>query len=317
VARRLGVPTDAVHAWDLQAADAYRPAPVTFPDAVPLILAAERPMGAEYAEQYARLFDPQAHRVEWCGEPACDHTGFSVGFAGVESALFYGSYRGDTDSIRAVAHEAGHAVHRQFMNEHQKLAVYNTGPHFVFESFAIFNELLLLDHLYKTAPTPEAKAYYLRQFLDDVTFQIYGSAQETDLEQSIYADVRADAVHGAADLDALTLKVFARYRAGAALDPAMRVYWARNRLYFTDPLYDVNYLFAGLLAVQYLQQYEADPKGFSTRYVALLKNGFTDTPQALEKRFLGVDLDDPDRLVQAAAAVIDRRTTALEALYRR
>jgi len=316
-AKRLGVPIGDVHAWNLQAADAYQPAAVAFPDAVPLILAAEQPMGADYADPYSRLFDPQAHRVEWCHEAACDRAGFSIGYKGVESALFYGSYTGDTDSLRAVAHEAGHAAHRALMNEHQKLAVYNSGPNFVFESFAIFNELLLLDHLYQVAPTPEAKAYYLHQFLDDVVFNLYGSAQETDLEQSIYAGVGSDAVHSAADLDAMTLKVFAQYRSGAALEPEMRNYWARNRLYFIDPLYDVNYLFAGLLAVQYLQQYEADPKGFSTRYVALLKNGFTDTPQALEKRFLSVNLDDPGPLVEAAAALIDRRTAELRTLYER
>jgi oligoendopeptidase F len=161
------------------------------------------------------------------------------------------------------------------------------------------------------------KVYYLHQFLDDVVFNLYGSAQETDLEQSIYARVGSNAVHSAADFDAMTLKVFAQYRSGAALEPEMRNYWARNRLYFIDPLYDVNYLFAGLLAVQYLQQYEADPKGFSSRYVALLKNGFTDTPQALEKRFLSVNLDDPGPLVGAAAALIDRRTAELRTLYER
>jgi oligoendopeptidase F len=316
-AKRLGVAIGDVHAWNLQAADSYQPAAVAFPDAIPLILAAEQPMGSDYAEQYLQLFDPHAHRVEWCHEAACDRAGFSIGYKGVESALFYGSYTGDTDSLRAVAHEAGHAAHRALMNEHQKLAVYNSGPNFMFESFAIFNELLLLDHLYQVAPTPEAKAYYLHQFLDDVVFNLYGSAQETDLEQSIYAGVSSDAVHSAADLDAMTLKVFAQYRSGAALEPEMRDYWARNRLYFIDPLYDVNYLFAGLLAVQYLQQYEADPKGFSTRYVALLKNGFTDTPQALEKRFLSVNLDDPGPLVEAAAALIDRRTAELRTLYER
>jgi oligoendopeptidase F len=316
-AKRLSVPVADVHVWTLQTSDSYQPAAVAFPDAIPLILAAEQPLGVEYAEQYSRLFDPHADRVEWCHEAACDHAGFSIGYKGVESVLFYGSYSGDADSIRAVAHEAGHAAHRELMNEHQKLAVYNSGPNFMFESFAIFNELLLLDHLYRIAPTPEAKSYYLHQFLDDVVFNLYGSAQETDLEQSIYAGVRTDAVHGAADLDAMTLKVFARYRSGAALEPEMRDYWARDRLYFIDPLYDVNYLFAGLLAVQYLQQYEADPKGFSTRYVALLKNGFTDTSQALEKRFLSIDLNDPGPLVEAAAALIDRRTVELRTLYER
>ena len=53
------------------------------------------------------------------------------------------------------------------MNEHQPLAAYNAGPGFLFESFAIFNELLLLDHLQRGAPTPAARAWYLRRFERD------------------------------------------------------------------------------------------------------------------------------------------------------
>jgi len=201
------------------------------------------------------------------------------------------------------------------MNENQTLAVYNEGPHFVFESFAIFNELLLLDHLYKTAPTPAAKAYYLHQFLDDVTFQVYGSAQETDLEESIYAGVKAGDLRTAKDLDALTLQVFSRYTAPPDLEPEERVYWTRNRLYYTDPFYDVNYLFAGLLALEYLRRYEDDPQGFARGYVALLKSGFTDTPQALESKFLGIDMHDAAGLVGDASALINKRTAVLAGLY--
>jgi oligoendopeptidase F len=273
-------------------------------------------MGGEYTTAFAQLFAPARGRVEWCREPHCDDTGFSVGFSGVESGLFFGAYRGDTNSVRALAHEAGHAVHRQFMNQNQPIAPYNLGPHFVFESFAIFNELLLLEHLYRTAEAPAAKAYYLHQWLDDVVFQIYGSAEETDLEQSIYAGVAKGDMRNAKDLDALTKTVLARYEPAVALAPEMNLAWARNRLYFTDPLYDVNYLFAGLLAVQYVTQFEAQPKDFSHRYVALLKNGFDDTPQALERRFLGIGLDNSTLLVDAAAALIEKRTIELQTLYK-
>ncbi|HSC47147.1 MAG TPA: M3 family metallopeptidase [Gammaproteobacteria bacterium] len=314
-AGRLHVPVSSLHAWDLDAADAYKPALVEFPDAVPQVLAAEQPMGAEYAGQYSRLFDPAAGRVEWCRTAKCDDSGFSLGYAGMVSSLFYGAYHGSTDNMRAVAHEAGHAVHREFMNENQPLAVYNDGPKFVFESFAIFNEFLFLDHLYGTASNLAARAYYLRQFVDDAAFQIYGSAEETDLEESIYAGVQDGSLRSAADLDALTLKVFSRYTAAPGLQPEMKVYWARNRLYFTDPLYDVNYLYAGLLALEYLRRFETDPRGFSNRYVALLKNGFTDTPQALEKKFLGIDLGDSAGLARDAAEMITRRTVTLESLY--
>ncbi len=314
-AQRLHLAPDAVHAWDLDAADSYQPAPVAFPDVVPMILAAEQPMGPEYAGQFTRLFDPANERVGWCHTDRCDDTGFSVEVPGIPSGLYYGAYKGDTNSMRATAHEAGHAVHGQFKDENQPLAVYGYGPNYMGESFAIFNEYLFLEHLYQTAPTPEARAYYLDKFLAQLSFEVWGSAEETDLEQAIYIGVQDGSLRTAADLDALTLKTLARYTPAPALDPAMKVYWARDRLFFTDPLYDVNYLYAGLLALRYLNAFEQDPKGFPARYVALLKNGFTDTPQVLEKKFLGVDMDDADGLVRNASEMLTTRTAQLQALY--
>jgi oligoendopeptidase F len=238
-----------------------------------------------------------------------------LGFAGVESTVYFGGYTGKTNSVRAVAHESGHAVHRHFMSLNQPIAAYNLGPSFMFESFAIFNELLFLDHLYRTATTDEQRAYYLNYFLDDATFQIFGSAEETDLESAIYRGVDGGTIRSAAGLNALTIKVFAQYDPRAAQDPATALYWARDRLFFTDPLYDVNYLYAGLLALRYFTDFEQDPASFSKRYVALLKNGFSDTPPALEKRFLGIDLSNEAELVTSAAAFINARTAILSKLY--
>ncbi|HEY1867866.1 MAG TPA: hypothetical protein VGG70_06175 [Candidatus Cybelea sp.] len=167
----------------------YTPPPITISDAIPLILAAEQPMGADYAGAYMQLLDPSMHRFELCSAAECDDTGFSIGFSGLESGVFYGGYNGTTKTVRAVAHESGHAVHRQFMARHQPIAAYNRGPAFMFESFAIFNELLFLDHLYRTAADNAARAYYLKYFLDDATFQVYGSAEETELESAIYRGV--------------------------------------------------------------------------------------------------------------------------------
>jgi hypothetical protein len=201
------------------------------------------------------------------------------------------------------------------MSLNQPIAAYNLGPSFMFESFAIFNELLFLDHLYRTAATDEQRAYYLNYFLDDATFQIFGSAQETDLESAIYRGVDGGTIRSAADLNALTIKIFGRYDPNAAQDPATPLYWARDRLFFTDPLYDVNYLYAGLLALRYFTDFENEPASFPKRYVALLKNGFSDTPPALEKRFLGIDLSNEAELVTGASAFINARTAVLSKLY--
>jgi oligoendopeptidase F len=201
------------------------------------------------------------------------------------------------------------------MSEHQPFSSYNEGPHFVFESYAIFNELLLLDHLYKTAPTQAAKAYYLGLFLRDATFQIYGSAKETDLEQSIYAGVRSGHIRTAADLNALTLDVIKQYEPESQLLAEDKAMWSRTRLFYVDPLYSVNYLFAGLLALNYIDQFQRDPQGFSRRYMALLAEGFDDTPQSLLKQHVGIDLNNTARLVDGATGLIEQRTAELAQLY--
>ncbi len=293
----------------------FSPAPLAIGEAIPVILAAERPMGAEYAGAYAALLDARDGRLEICTAEACDRAGFSLGFSGVDSAVFYGGFDGSVNAVRAVAHESGHAVHRQFMSRNQPIAAYNTGPSFMFESFALFNELLLLDHLYRVAANDTQRAYYLDRFLYDATFQVFGSAEETDLESAIYRGVQDGSIRTAANLNALTLEVFARYDPDSASKADTALYWARDRLFFTDPLYDVNYLYAGLLALQYFSDFERDPARFSPRYVALLKNGFNDTPAALERRFLGIDLNDEPALVANASALITARTGQLEQLY--
>jgi oligoendopeptidase F len=293
----------------------FAPAPRPITEAIPIVLAAEAPMGAEYAGAFAALLDSDSHRLEICTAAQCDTTGFSLGFSGVDSAVYYGGYDGTVDSVRAVAHESGHAVHRHFMSSNQPIAAYNQGPSFLFESFAIFNELLLLDHLYRTAPNDVQRGYYLNSFLKDATFQVFGSAEETALESAIYRGVDDGTIRGAADLDALTTKVFSEYDSTAANDPQTSLYWARDRLFFTDPLYDVNYLFAGLLALRYFSDFQRDPGSFARAYVALLKNGFNDTPAALERRFLAIDLRDEPGLVASAASLIETRTVLLAKLY--
>ena len=64
-------------------------------------------------------------------------------------------------------------------------------------------------------------------------------------------------------------------------------------------------------ALRYFTDYEREPAAFSRRYVALLKNGFNDTPAALEKRFLGIDLHDEAGLVADAGRFIETKTDIL------
>ena len=143
----------------------------------------------------------------------------------------------------------------------------------------------------------------------------FSPAEETQLESAIYRGVDDGSIRTAADFNALTSEIFAQYDPTARQNSATPLYWARDRLFFTDPLYDVNYLYAGLLALTYFNWFEREPRAFSSRYVGLLENGFNDTSAELLRRFLGIELSDERALVESAARVIDARTQILATLY--
>ena len=128
-------------------------------------------------------------------------------------------------------------------------------------------------------------------------------AQDAALEQAFY-----DApLHTADDLDALTLKIDAQFTQWPQKNR-----WEAMSLAYEDPLYNVNYLYGGLLALQYYKQWKAAPKTFAPAYVALLQNGFDDTPANLLRRFLKIDLNDESKLDANAQSLVEEKLTALE-----
>ncbi|HWE06415.1 MAG TPA: hypothetical protein VG274_06885, partial [Rhizomicrobium sp.] len=60
------------------------------------------------------------------------------------------------------------------------------------------------------------------------------------------------------------------------------------------------------------KQWKASPQTFAPAYIALLQNGFDDTPVNLLKRFLRIDLDDEATLVANAQSVAEEKLAALE-----
>ena len=80
---------------------------------------------------------------------------------------------------------------------------------------------------------------------------------------------------------------------------------------YEDSLYDVNYVYAGLLALKYFQMYSTNREQFLPRYIALLKNGFDAPPDVLLKQFLNIELLDGS-LLSDDLDLLNRRLDQLE-----
>jgi hypothetical protein len=87
-------------------------------------------------------------------------------------------------------------------------------------------------------------------------------------------------------------------------------------LMYEDPFYDLNYVYAAVLALQYYEMLENDPERFRKGYVALLKNGFDAPPQDLLKKFLAIDMEDPT-MVDRALTLVGSRVEQLRTSYQK
>ncbi|MGA2376419.1 MAG: M3 family metallopeptidase [Candidatus Sulfotelmatobacter sp.] len=303
------------HAWDLSApAPGFTPPITSLSDARGLFHEAFAGLGKDYQAAFDALLDPANGRADIMpgGAPNRYTSGFSVGHAGSTSMLFYGRYDGTFKDLSVIAHEGGHAVHRQLMTANAVSPSYAEGPHFLFESFAEFNELVLADFMAEHAATPELQRYYREQWMNIKGLDAFFGARDALLEQVIYDGVTAGKVRNADDLDNLTLKIEGQFSQLPATTPELRADWARMSLMFEDPLYDVNYMYGGLLALKYYQLYSTRREWFVPRYIQLLKNGFNQPPAELLNQFLGIDLSG-QALLNDDLELLNHRLDQLEA----
>ena len=303
------------HEWDLAAPEPGFTPPITsLEEARGIFHDAFAGLGKEYQSAFDALLDPSNGRADILPGGAANRytSGFSVGLPGSPGMLFYGRYDGTFKDLSVIAHEGGHATHRQLMNANGVSPSYASGPHFLFESFAEFNELVLADFMAEHAATPELQRYYRERWMYIKGLDTFYSAQDALLEQEVYDGVSAGTIRNADDLDSRSLKIDEQFSQFPDSTPEVRSRWAMVDLMFEDPLYDVNYVYAGLLALKYFHLYSTRREWFVPRYVAMLNNGFNQPPAELLNQFLGINLSGPG-LMNDDLELLKRRLDQMEA----
>ena len=307
--------SEDVNLWDLSVRPAgMQPPRFTIDQASQIMREALAPLGIEYGRELAALLDPANGRMDIVPGAYRKSGGFSRGFIGLDSVFYSAGFAGSYNDVRVLTHESTHAIHRQLMNRNRILPAYASGPNYLFESFAIFNELLLPDYLFRHETDPLRQQYFAEQFLESKGMIMFVVAPEALLEQAIYEGLAQGGVKGADDLDALTKRIYSRFSIWPEKLDELKYQWMNIPLMYEDPFYDINYIYGGLLALKFYELYTRDPKQFIPRYLALMSNGFDAPPADLLKRFLDIDLNDP-RLVSDACRILDDKVQRLEALY--
>ena len=268
--------------------------------------AALSPLGSEYAQELAELLDPANGLLELGPGEHRQAGGFSFVLPGGAHGVYLDGFEGYPADVSRLAHESGHALHKRIYEREGAPRV--DGPAFS-EVVAQLSQLLVPEQLARTAANP-ADALYWRQQSMRYLLEVFLGAKDAELEQSIYDEVAAGRLKSADDLDRLTARVDSAYTVDHRPMAAGR--WMRASLLVEDPLYLSNYLYSGLILAALYQQYTADPRGFTPRYLDFMHQPASAPPREMLMRTLGIALDDP-ALLRDAFALLEREVAAFEA----
>jgi oligoendopeptidase F len=306
----------AAHSRWAMARPEARPSPrgkLTVDSASRLLEVAMAPFGAEYQREMAALVDPANGRLDLTGGDHRAAGGTSLGARVATSGVYLYSFDGFYADVARLAHEAGHAIESQLMLKGQVPTIYRSGASYLSESYALLNELILADGLYRASGNDADRRYYLTQFLSNA-MEVFHGAQDADLEQSIYDGILSGRVSTADDLDSLTQRIDESYTTYRTTRPELRARWITARLLFEDPLYLYNYLYSGILSLKFFERLSLEPGRFAPQYLALLRGGYSAAPADAVRKSLGIDMADP-HLLDECLSLLEARVAELEALF--
>ncbi len=245
-------------------------------------------LGASYSVDLARMLDPANGKLDVVGGRKREQGGFCIGNFG----YFMDGYQGYLKDLSAMAHEVGHEMQSQLVQQKCGSLLFEDGPAFMTESFAMFNEWLLREHLMKTASDPATRKGMAWDSLNEMMY-LWELARRAKFEMVCYDRVSRDEIADYKGFNKTCLEVGKVYDILFPRHPELEYHWIRKHHYWTDPTYYVNYVISHALALKYLEMYRADPAGFTTKYIDMIATGFDRPADGLLKDFLGIDLKDP------------------------
>ncbi len=306
---------DTVHLYDMTMVPPGVEKPrFTITEARDLIMDSVAYLGPEYTREMASLLDPKNGRLDIVPGENRVANAFAIPSPGFDSVFYSYGYQGYLDDVSTLAHEGGHVVNSALQNNNKVPPALSDGPRYFTESYAILNELVLLDKLYREAADPGLKVYYLEQQLQQL-MGVYGTVRIAAVEKAVFEAVDKGTVKTPEDLDKITFEIGKKTSIWHELDPTTNRLWQQIPHFYNAPTYYTNYVFASLLAQSYFAQYQKDPVDFARRFTGLLRNGFNDTPQNLLRKFMYMNLTNP-KTFESVFAQQEQYLIDLEALYR-
>ncbi|MES5893785.1 M3 family metallopeptidase [Bacillus cereus group sp. RP43] len=217
--------------------------------------------------------------------------GFCAPFFSEKESRISMRYDGTIDSVRVLAHELGHAWHFYVMSFEQSTTFLDDYlPMSMAESASIFFEMVLVDHLIKTAECTEMKKSLLSWKIRNSFNYVMAIRASFQFEKSFYekskeGPISADEIEG--------LSIAAQEKAyGNALTEYQPFVWMKYvQFYIADvPFYNYPYTFGYLVSFSLLELAKENKSEFHLRYKEFLRETGKAPVEELMKIHFEIDL---------------------------
>ena len=259
------------------------------PRARELMLAAVAPLGDDYVAAMRR--GVQARWMDVYPRPHKQSGAYMNGNLYDLHPYLLLNYHDDFESLDAMTHEWGHAMHSVLSNGAQPYptASYAT---FVAEIASTLNEQLLFEHVLATARNDDERLLYLGSALENMRATFFRQAMFAEFEYQAHARAdRGEALSGES-FTRLYGELLRRYHGDAVrIDDRYAIEWAFIS-HFYRGYYVFQYATSFAASALFADRILANEPGARERYLEMLRAGGSDYPYELVRR-AGVDLADP------------------------
>jgi len=162
---------------------------IKYNDALGMVLDSLNPLGDEYKS----ILDNGLKKERWVDRYENENKRSGAYSTGCYDSMPYilMNYNETLNSVRTLAHEAGHSMHTYFSNKYQQ-PIYSQYPIFVAEVASTFNEELLNNHLINNAKNKKAKAYLINSRLEEIRATLFRQTMFAEFELLIHQLVEND-----------------------------------------------------------------------------------------------------------------------------
>jgi len=201
------------------------------------------------------------------------------------------NYYGRTRDVMTLAHELGHGVHQVLAGP--RGALMSDTPLTLAETASVFGEMLTFRALLEREKDPKRRRILIAGKVEDMLNTVVRQIAFHQFETRLH-DERRKSELTSERIGEIWMET-QKESLGPALrfDDDYRIYWAYIPHFIHSPFYVYAYAFGDCLVNSLYAAYQAAPKGFAEKYLAMLSAGGTLRHKELLAPF-GLDAADPE-----------------------